>query len=88
MRIISNAGVGAGAAVPFNNEAGRERVVVAWGTVTAADLEISPDGGTTWIIVQTLDGGGVFLVPIGGKDNYQVRVSVATGSGVYVDILD
>ena len=86
MRIATNQGVGSSDAIPFNNEGGRERMVLAWGTVTAADLEISPDAGVTWVIVQTLDGGGSFIVPLGGDEGYQIRVTVATGSGVYVDI--
>ena len=87
MRICTNQGVGQSDPVPFNNETGRDRVVLAWGTVTAVNLELSPDGGTTWVAVQSLNGGGSFIVPLGGEEDYEIRVNVTTGAGVFVDVI-
>jgi hypothetical protein len=61
-------------------------MVLVWGTVTDVDLELSPDGGTTWISVQNFTAAGSAIVPLGGDEGYEIRVNVTTGSGVYLDI--
>jgi hypothetical protein len=87
MRLLTNDGAGDGNSIPFNNETPGNRVILVWGTVTDVDLEISPDGGTTWIVMQNFTAAGTALVALGGKENYLIRGSVNTGSGVYMDLL-
>lgn len=86
MRLLDNAGAGAGAAIRLGlASVSKERMVIVWGTVTDVDLEISPDGGTTWVSLQNFTAAGVANVLIGG--NYQLRGNVTTGSGVYMDLV-
>lgn len=87
MRICTAQGAGSSAAVPFNNEGGRDRMVLIWGTaVTNVDLEISPDAGVTWIVVQNFTAAGSAIVPLGGSESYEIRVTVTTGTAVNLDI--
>jgi len=87
MRICTAQGAGTGPEIPFNNEGGRNRLVLIWGTVvTDVDLEISPDKGVTWISVQNFTAAGSAIVPLGGDEGYEIRVNVTTGTAVNLDI--
>ncbi len=86
MRMLDNVGAGAGVSIPFNNEPNGERIIMAWGTVTDVNVEISPDSGTTWIAVKNLTAAGMYLVPLGGSKGYMIRGNVVAGAGVSLDL--
>ena len=88
MRIASNQGVGASTGVPYHNEPNdRSKKVLMWGTVTNVDLQVSPDGGTTWVTLQNFTAAGSADVVVPSADGYEVRINVTTGSGVYCDVV-
>ena len=87
MRLLTNAGTGTGPEYPANNLGPREATLVVWGTPTNVDLEISPDAGATWFSIQNVTAAGTYTVPVGGKQNYEIRGNVTTGSGVYMDLI-
>lgn len=85
MRILTNQGAGAGNEYGANNEGAREVVVIVWGTVTNVNFEVSPDGGTTWVVLQNMTAAGSYKFPMAGGEGYQMRGNVVAGTGVYMD---
>jgi len=87
MRLLTNSGVAIGRDYAHNNERAANATLYVWGTPTDVDLEISPDNGSTWFVLQNVTAVGSFSVPVGGSEGYQIRGQVNVGSGVYMDLI-
>lgn len=87
MRITTNqTSTGAGDPVPFDNGEARTYDVHMWGTFSNADLEISPDGGSTWEQALNLTDQGKGTVYLAPHQGYLIRSNLVAGSALTVDV--
>ena len=86
MRICTNLTSGSGPNVPLDNGEAREYDVHMWGTFTNADLEISPDNGTTWEQALNLTAQGKGTVFLSPHEGYLLRATLQAGSSLNMDV--